>query len=212
LKHDKPTLYVLAGVNGAGKSSIGGAFLQQDGLCWYNPDAFARALVTELGVPQSQANSIAWKEGMAQLDEALAHHRPFAFETTLGGSTVCEKIKAASVSHSVRIWYCGLSSPALHVARVRFRASRGGHDIPESKILQRWETSRVNLVQLLPFLVELSVLDNSAPVRSGEPIPEPGLILHVKDRVLLHPEHPALLADTPAWAQAIVERALELVH
>jgi len=208
----KPALYVLAGVNGAGKSSIGGAFLQQDGLSWYNPDAFAKALIAELGVSRLQANSMAWKEGMAQLDEALAGKKPFAFETTLGGSTVCQKLKAASRTHAVRVWYCGLSSPAQHVARVRFRVSRGGHDIPEQKILERWETSRANLVELLPYLTELSVLDNSAQAGDGEPIPEPRWILHMKEGVLCHPENPAVLASTPSWAQAIVERVLELLE
>jgi len=68
----KPSLYVLAGVNGAGKSSVGGAFLKQLNLPWYNPDSYARALVCELNLSQWEANSIAWQEGMAQLDEAIA--------------------------------------------------------------------------------------------------------------------------------------------
>jgi predicted ABC-type ATPase len=38
----RPVLYVLAGVNGAGKSSVGGHLLERDGLTWFNPDTFAR--------------------------------------------------------------------------------------------------------------------------------------------------------------------------
>ena len=40
----RPVLYVLAGVNGAGKSSVGGHLLERDGLTWFNPDTFAREL------------------------------------------------------------------------------------------------------------------------------------------------------------------------
>lgn len=34
----RPVLCVLAGVNGAGKSSVGGQVLEQSGLAWFNPD------------------------------------------------------------------------------------------------------------------------------------------------------------------------------
>jgi len=87
----KPNLYVLAGVNGAGKSSIGGRVLKKLGLDWYNPDSLARLLRQEHGMAQEQANVEAWQEGMAQLDAALAQKMPFAFETTLGGNAVREK-------------------------------------------------------------------------------------------------------------------------
>jgi len=206
----KPTLYVLAGVNGAGKSSVGGAFLEHAGLSWYNPDSFARALVQRHGWSQQHANASAWQEGMAQLDNAIKNQRPFAFETTLGGKTVCEKIKAACRTHDVRIWYCALSSPEQHIARVRFRAARGGHDIPAEKIHERWETSRANLVALLPLLAEVGVFDNSVTVRDGQVIPEPRLILHLKDRQLRYPHSTAAIAETPEWAYAIMEQALDI--
>jgi len=206
----QPTLYVLAGVNGAGKSSVGGAFLAHAGLSWYNPDSFARTLVEHHGVSQQEANALAWQEGMAQLEAAILRERPFAFETTLGGKTVCEKIKLACRSHAVRIWYCALSSPEQHIARVRFRVARGGHDIPAEKIHERWETSRANLVALLPLLTEVSVFDNSATVQNGDPIPEPRLILHLKESRLLYPHSLAAIVDTPEWAYAIMEKALDI--
>ena len=38
----RPCILVLAGVNGAGKSSVGGALLAEHGLAWFNPDSYAR--------------------------------------------------------------------------------------------------------------------------------------------------------------------------
>jgi len=206
----KPNLYVLAGVNGAGKSSIGGAVLRGLGLTWHNPDALARLLIQERGLSQQEANAVAWANGMAQLDAALTNKTSFAFETTLGGDTVREKLRLACQTHRVRVWYCGLNSPEIHVARVKLRVSRGGHDIPREKIFERWEKSRVNLIDLLPLLTELGVFDNSVAVKQGEPIPNPKHILHLRDGKLLHPDTPAALLKTPVWAQAIMERALEL--
>jgi predicted ABC-type ATPase len=45
----RPALFVLAGVNGAGKSSVGGHLLEREGLTWFNPDDFARELVLATG-------------------------------------------------------------------------------------------------------------------------------------------------------------------
>ena len=56
----RPFIFVLAGVNGAGKSSVGGALLAEHGLTWFNPDAFARGLIAELGLAQIEANGRAW--------------------------------------------------------------------------------------------------------------------------------------------------------
>ena len=68
----RPVLYVLAGVNGAGKSSVGGYLLEQAGLTWFNPDTFARELMATTGCRPSEANARAWHEGVRRLDEAIA--------------------------------------------------------------------------------------------------------------------------------------------
>src|SRR5688500_7771280 len=106
----RPVLYVLAGVNGAGKSSIGGYLLEEAGLTWFNPDSFARELRVATGCTQEAANSHAWNESVRRLDEALEKGLNHAFETTLGGKTVAAKILEATKTHDVLIWFCGLSS------------------------------------------------------------------------------------------------------
>lgn len=92
----RPVLYVLAGVNGAGKSSIGGHMLTREGLSWFNPDTFARELIEATGCDQESANGHAWAEGVRRLDDAVAAKQSYAFETTLGGRTVAAKILAAA--------------------------------------------------------------------------------------------------------------------
>lgn len=114
-------LYVLADVNGAGKSSIGGHLLERAGLIWFNPDNFARELAAETGLDQIAASEHAWHEGIRRLDEAIAQHHHHAFEAMLGGNSVAARIQEAARSHDVLVWFCGLSSPELHLARVAAR-------------------------------------------------------------------------------------------
>jgi predicted ABC-type ATPase len=82
----RPFILVLAGVNGAGKSSVGGSILQDHGLTWFNPDTYARALVRELGIDNTEANARAWQYGKSKLESAIANGTNYAFETTLGVS------------------------------------------------------------------------------------------------------------------------------
>jgi len=206
----RPVLFVLAGVNGAGKSSIGGHLLERAGLTWFNPDAFARELVAETGCDQSEANGEAWREGMRRLDEAVTQRTHYAFETTLGGQTVAAKIKAATKTHDVIVWFCGLSSPEQHIARVKARVAMGGHDISEAKIRERYPAALENLVALMPDLAHLQVYDNSIEVALGDAIPDPVLVAEMVSGKLTWPTDLKSLQRTPEWAKPLVEAALSL--
>jgi predicted ABC-type ATPase len=208
----RPILYVLAGVNGAGKSSVGGYLLTQAGLAWFNPDTCARELAATGHYKQSDANVAAWNEGMRRLDRALTDRAPYAFETTLGGNTVAEKLLGATRSHDVVIWYCGLTSPEQHISRVKARVAVGGHDIPEKKIRERFDSSRRNLLALMPHLAFLRVYDNSQEARPGAPIPEPMLLLEMKNGALRKPATIADARNTPDWAKPLLEGAFACVR
>ncbi len=204
----RPVLFVLAGVNGAGKSSIGGHLLQRAGLAWFNPDTFARELVADTGCGQLEANAAAWQEGMRRLDAALEAGTSHAFETTLGGRTVPARILDATRSHDVIMWFCGLSSPEHHLARVRARVAGGGHDIPETKIRERWSAAQLNLIALMPHLSHLQVYDNSRDVEPGAAIPDPMLVLEMIDGRCTWPNDAESMEKTPQWAKALVGAAL----
>jgi predicted ABC-type ATPase len=202
-------LYVLAGVNGAGKSSVGGAAIRAFGGDYYNPDEAARALrAANPGLDQTQANAAAWQQGKRLLERAVGQRLDFAFETTLGGTTMPRLLaQAAAERIEVRVWYVGLSSPELHIERVRQRVQRGGHDIAETDIRRRYEHSRLNLVQLLPALTALRIYDNSiaADPAAGHP-PEPRLVLHLERARIVGP---ADLSATPPWAKPVVAAAIK---
>jgi predicted ABC-type ATPase len=206
----RPVLFVLAGVNGAGKSSIGGHLLEQQKLTWFNPDTFARELMTASGCDQRVANARAWAEGVRRLDEAIARGHSHAFETTLGGRTIAARIAAAARTHDVMVWFCGLTSPDQHVARVRARVAAGGHDIPEVRIRERYPQALQNLITLMPDLAHLQVYDNSVEVDAGSPIPDPVLVLEMEEGRLVWPapDDVDALRRTPDWAKPLMEAAL----
>lgn len=208
----RPFIFVLAGVNGAGKSSLGGALLAEHGLTWFNPDSYARELAATLGLPIAEANGQAWEFGRQRLQAALEQGGNYAFETTLGAHTIPALLVQAAASHDVVMIFCGLSSVEQHIARVRQRVAHGGHDIPEERIRARWTASRAHLIELLPHLHHLQVFDNSQEAAPGEEIPDPLLVLQVQAGQVLHPAPGDLqaLAATPPWARAIVQAALEL--
>ena len=203
-------LYVLAGVNGAGKSSIGGAAIRAAGGEYYNPDEAARALMAaNPGLDQTDANAAAWQQGRKLLERAIDLRLDFTFETTLGGNTM-PRLLAEAASHGieVRVFYVGLASADAHVERVAQRVRAGGHDIPEADIRRRYRHSLLNLVQLLPVLTELRVYDNSAtadPAAGQAPLPV--LVLHMQRGRVVGPSD---LTRTPDWAKPIVAAALQL--
>ena len=210
----RPVLYVLAGVNGAGKSSVGGYLLQRAGMAWFNPDTFARELAAATGCTMAEANAEAWQEGMRRLDIAVASGQSYAFETTLGGNTVPARIAQAARTHDVLMWFCGLASPGQHIARVQARVAAGGHDIPEASIRARWTRARENLIALMPVLAQLQVYDNSVEVARGESVPDPVLLLEMVGGSLVTPDPGdlAVLAATPEWAKPLLEAALETLR
>ena len=205
-----PRIYVLAGVNGAGKSSLGGAAVRDLGGEYYNPDEAARSLMAanpRLG--QTEANSKAWLIGKKLLEKAIAHRLDFAFESTLGANTIPALLRvAAQQAYEVHVWYAGLSSPEMHIARVKSRVQKGGHDIPEADIRRRFDHSRLNLIDLLPHLAALHVYDNSLDADPAEGrAPEPVLVLHLERGKILNAVD---LPHTPDWAKPIVAAALKL--
>lgn len=207
----RPRILVLAGTNGAGKSSIAGAWLRQNGGDYFNPDDATRRIMEENdGLSLDKANSMAWKEGKRLLEESITDRKNYAFETTLGGSTITRLLlEATTEGLDVKIWYAGLDSPERHIQRVKARVARGGHDIPEERIRARFESSRENLAKLIPVLATLSIYDNSSeadPANGAHP--QPHLLLRMQHGRIVEPD-PEYLNKMPEWAKPLAAAAMK---
>lgn len=203
-----PAIVVLAGTNGAGKSSIAGEALRRAGAEYFNADeATQRFRERHPELSLEEANSRAWRMGRRLLTRAIDERLRFAFETTLGGRTMTGLLmRAANVGIPVRVWYVGLSTADLHVQRVRARAERGGHDVAEERVRLRYDSSRRNLIALVPYVAELKLYDNST---EGDPAagerPQPLLVLHLRAGRIVES---CPLQDVPGWAKPIVQAVI----
>jgi len=208
----RPALTVLAGVNGAGKSSLLGTHLQHEqGLDWFNPDQYAYEQSARTGMELALANGEAWNEGLRRLRQAIDQRQSYAFETTLGGRTLSAELIRAAATHDIHMRYCGLPDVDTHLRRIALRVAHGGHPIPEEKVRERFITSPRNLITLMPHLTSLNVYDNSAEASPDGIAPDPKLLLMFCEGELVYPKTPKQLAQTPDWAKPIMMAALETV-
>ena len=127
---------VLAGTNGAGKSSIGGAALRAAGAEYFNPDEATRRIMTaNPGVSLEDANGAAWQEGRRLLESAIDTRRDFAFETTLGGNTITTLLERACTA--------GIGLAALRVYDNSREADPSAGIAPEPRLLLHMVDGRV---------------------------------------------------------------------
>ena len=198
---------VISGVNGAGKSSIAGEYIRDEGGEYFNPDEVARRLIEKNPtLSQNDANAEAWQKGYNNLLNAITNdddYDDYAFETTLGGNSITESLlNAVKKGISIRIFYIGLTSPELHIERVHYRVSKGGHDIPEEKIRERYIHSTHNFMTLLPFCTSAIVFDNSSSLINGQSCIKKVFTLNNKTVNIT-------IDEVPEWAKPIVGTALK---
>jgi len=132
------TLYLLAGCNGAGKTTA--AFTLLPGLLacreFVNADEIAR------GLSPFQPETVSIQAGrlmLARLQELLAAGETFALETTLATRHYVRFIaEARAQGYTVQLIFFWLNSPELAIERVKARVREGGHSIPEVVIRRRY--------------------------------------------------------------------------
>lgn len=200
---------MLAGVNGAGKSSVAGEAILKAGGEFYNPDKMAQRLrQIQPTYSQEQANALVWEMGRQGLERALIQEKFFAFETTLGGKTITRMlISGAQQGAEIHLNFVGLDSVELHIERVRKRVAAGGHPITEEAIRKRYRTSRDNLISLIPYLATLQIYDNSAEADPELGLnPEPVRLLRMEHNVITY--H-APLDRIPTWAKPLLAAAFK---
>ena len=153
------------------------------------------------------ANAKAWKIGRDQLARAIEDNKPYALETTLGGNSICQLLhEAIDAGRVVRIFFVGLASPELHIARVAARVAAGGHDIPEDAIRKRWYGAMHNMMGLIPRCAVVTVWDNSDECDDDD-LPElRPLFSLVGDRFTSMPVDPM-----PDWAKPLASIAIKRV-
>ncbi len=157
-----PLLVVIAGVNGAGKSTITARLRQEPGFPsnYINPDEIALTLtdITDLRERASTAS----KRADEQRNRWLTGRESMAFETVMSHPSKIEFMQSAkNAGYDVMLIFVGLSSPQLSFERVRQRVQSGGHDVPKDKVMARYERVMHLLSSALEVADRSLVYDNS---------------------------------------------------
>ncbi|PIE71714.1 MAG: Zeta toxin family protein [Deltaproteobacteria bacterium] len=157
--------YIIAGPNGAGKTTFANEFLPIEGAClnFINADLIAK------GLSPFQPEKVALKAGklmIQQMNEVTSKGESFAVETTFSGLDYLNKMNNwKSSGYFIIVYYLKLQSVELAIKRVKLRASKGGHNIPENVIRRRYEKSWYNFQQIYKHLADVwTVFDNSGNI------------------------------------------------
>lgn len=166
----RPEMIVIAGPNGSGKTTVTTQFLHHewsDGVLYINPDQIAEE---KFG---------GWNDSKAILDaanyctelrnECIKLKKSFVFETVFSAQDKIEFIlKAKAAGFFVRLFFIGTTSPTINASRIAKRVIEGGHDVPISKIVSRYQKSMINCRFIAPYVDRLYVYDNSIDNKTAQ--------------------------------------------
>ena len=155
-------LYIIAGCNGAGKTTASFTILPEVLDCkeFINADEIAK------GLSPFQPESVAMQAGrimLARMDELLQKGKTFAFETTLATKSYKQKIEWAQANgYEVTLLFFWLRNVTMAKERVAQRVAEGGHSIPSQTIERRYHNGITNLFAIYIDMVDICyIFDNS---------------------------------------------------
>ena len=164
---NKKQLYIIAGCNGAGKTTASFTILPEVLDCkeFINADEIAK------GLSPFQPESVAMQAGrimLARMNELLQKGETFAFETTLATKSYKQKIEWAQTNgYEVTLLFFWLCNVAMAKERVAQRVAEGGHSIPSQTIERRYYNGIANLFTIYIDMVDICyIFDNSEGERT----------------------------------------------
>ncbi len=159
---ENKNLYIIAGCNGAGKTTASYTILPEIINCkeFVNADEIAK------GLSPFQPETVAFEAGrimINRINELLINNETFAFETTLATRSYKNKIlKAKKQGYTITLLFFWLDNIELAKERVKTRVIEGGHNIPENVIERRYLKGVKNLFEIyLPIVDRTLIFDNS---------------------------------------------------
>jgi predicted ABC-type ATPase len=162
---ETPRLWIVAGPNGSGKTSIyDNADIEDFGRSvWIiNPDALAKRIRDLEGLEPLPANLDAVRRIERWLYASIEAHQTVGVETVLSTPKYRSLvIEAKKRKFTIRLIYVLLNSAQLNIERVRLRVAKGGHNVPTEKIVERRERSLEQLPWFLDQADDAWLFDNS---------------------------------------------------
>jgi len=183
------TYTIIAGVNGAGKSSLTGALKAQENL--------GRVIDVDKLAHENKLSPIeAGKRAVSLINDSLMSDISFTQETTLSGVKTLNTVREArDRGYAIRLFYVGIDTPEESIKRIANRVQKGGHNIASDDVARRFQNRFDSLIKILPYCDEVTFFDNDngfvevAEFKNGELIVKgtqpPGWICELREKLLL---------------------------
>lgn len=159
----KPVLIIIAGPNGSGKTSITSQIIQHDWMedsLYINPDNIAQEMFGDWNSAEAVMKAAKYSEELRE--QCLRERKSLIFETVL---SVYDKVdfilRAKEAGFFIRLFFVCTSSPAINASRIAGRIMAGGHDVPITKIISRYQKSIANCCLVSRCIDRTYVYDNS---------------------------------------------------
>ena len=158
-----PTLCVVAGPNGSGKTSTTIRLLQNEwseGSLYINPDNIAQEQFGDWNSPDAVMKAA--KVASELRYKCLEEKKDFVFETVFSSSEKIEFLrKAHEAGFFIRFFFVCTSNPQINITRITKRYLNGGHEVPISKVISRYFKSLENACEAVEFVDRAYIYDNS---------------------------------------------------
>jgi predicted ABC-type ATPase len=158
-----PSVYLIAGPNGSGKTTFAREFLPRYAECldFVNADLIAGGLSP---FEPARAAIHARRIMLEQIHSLSGSRKDFGFETTLSGRTHVKLLRELKqLGYGIHLFFLWLPSVELALERIRSRVEEGGHDIPEATVRRRFDRSLSNFLNFYqPLADSWAIFDNSS--------------------------------------------------
>ncbi|MBO7417732.1 MAG: zeta toxin family protein [Bacteroidaceae bacterium] len=159
----KPTLCVVAGPNGSGKTTTTIQLLNNEWAAdslYINPDNIAQDVFGDWNSPDAVLKAAEHATKLRY--DCLEKGKNFVFETVFSSQEKVDFLqKAKDSGFFIRFFYVCTGNPSINVSRITQRYLNGGHEVPISKIISRYYKSLLNAAKAISFVDRAYVYDNS---------------------------------------------------
>ncbi|MFZ0131681.1 MAG: zeta toxin family protein [Desulfobacterales bacterium] len=161
-------LWVLAGGNGAGKTTFYSLYLAKRGLKIVNADFIAESIDAQN--PEGSSYHAATVAAKIR-EDLISQGVSFCVETVFSHESKIDFVAQAKANgYKIILVYIHLFDSSLNEARVQQRVAEGGHSVPAEKIHARIPRTMKHIKTALSIVDEARILDNSSRDNPFEPI------------------------------------------
>ena len=159
-----PTLYIIAGPNGVGKTTFANRYLPDEArqLEFVNADLIAKGLSP---FDPDSVSIEAGKIALKRMRELIAEKIGFTWETTMSGRTAAGWLREArETGYTLKAYFLWVRHPETTIGRIHQRVTEGGHNIPEETSRRRFFKTIQNFFEIYrPVMHSWKLFQNEFP-------------------------------------------------